>query len=205
MTTTWNCQNCGRHLSIAGNNTAGAKALCSHCKKFCIVPKGPLQFTCRNRDCGAVNEIPREYAGQLAACYACGATNRVPGSIPRTSRWKIIGRWWTWPIIVLSFYAFFWSWISWDIVLVWMFGGIGALAIATFLLWAIMRIAAWFIVPKDVYRTMKEGGFDPFFDAMCAPFNCDPPEVRWQELYRAQEQIDLQRDQQRLDDFTRRT
>jgi hypothetical protein len=86
-----------------------------------------------------------------------------------------------------------------------MLGGIGALAIVTFLLWAIMNIYLWLIAPKEVYRMMKRGGCDPFFDTMCEPFNCDPPEVRFQELRREQEQIDYERDQQRLNQFTRRT
>ena len=146
-----------------------------------------IQFTCRNRDCGAINEVAREFAGQLATCYACNASNRVPGSIPRTPRWKIVARWWAIPIIVLSFYAFFWSWVCpWDAVLAWMLGGIGALAIFTFVCWAIMNIYLWLIAPKE-FRMMKQGGFDPFFDTMCEPFNCDPPEVRFQEFRREQE------------------
>jgi hypothetical protein len=146
-----------------------------------------IQFTCRNRDCGAVNEIGREWAGQLASCYACGASNRVPGSIPRTSRVKIVARWWAYPIVILSFYAFFWSWVCpWDAVLAWMLGGIGALAIFTFVCWAIMNIYLWFISPQ-AYRLMKKGGGDPFFDTLPELFNPDPPEVRFQEWRREQE------------------
>jgi len=62
-------------------------------------------------------------------------------------------------------------------------GGFGTLAVILFFLWAFTNTMTALTMPK-VWLLIKRGGGDPWFDSLPPPINNDPPEVRYQELYR---------------------
>jgi hypothetical protein len=50
-------------------------------------------------------------------------------------------------------------------------------------LWGGTNLLTFLSGPRE-YLLWKKGGGDPFFDSLDGPLNTDPPEVRYQELYR---------------------
>ena len=62
-------------------------------------------------------------------------------------------------------------------------GGLGTLAALLGFLWGFVNLMTILTMPK-VWWLIKKGGGDPWFDSLPPPFNDDPPEVRYQELYR---------------------
>jgi hypothetical protein len=81
----------------------------------------------------------------------------------------------------------FWAYIlslggNYSIVRAALIGGFGTLAAALFFLWAFVNLMTWLTMPK-VYRVIKKGGGDPWFDSVPEPFNNDDPSVRYQELF----------------------
>jgi hypothetical protein len=104
--------------------------------------------------------------------------------VRRTSKLKILLRLSIVPIAVTLFWAFMLSLGgNYYIVRVILVGGFGATAAALFFLWAFTNLATFLTMPR-VWWLIKKGGGDPWFDSIPSPFNNDPAEVRYQELFR---------------------
>jgi hypothetical protein len=147
--------------------------------------------------CGARLQIGDEWASKLGNCCYCGVNSPVPGMnmpVPnhpkRSSRVGIIARMVAWPVTVLGFWAsmFVIGGVG-GMAIPFLAGGIGGLAGNLFVMWAFMNAIMWIMNPKEM-RLWKQGGGDPFFDTVDPPFNCDPPEVRFQELYRERKRLE---------------
>jgi hypothetical protein len=63
-------------------------------------------------------------------------------------------------------------------------GGLGTTATIFFFLWAFTNLMTLLTMPR-VWWLLRRGGGDPWFASLPEPFNTDPPEVRWQELFEA--------------------
>jgi hypothetical protein len=82
------------------------------------------------------------------------------------------------PVAAVAFWSMF---LGWPVFL----GGAIALVLALGFWWAMTNIGTYLCSPR-YYKLWKSGGGDPFFDTVDWPFNSDPNEVRFQELFREQ-------------------
>ena len=142
--------------------------------------------------CGAALQTGDEWAGKTARCPYCQAISPVPcpqlqpANYPkRTSRVKILARVCAYPIIVIVSWAYlFDSWFVFGV-------GLAVLAGIIFYFWVgtnlLMRISS-----PGYTKLWKAGGGDPWFDSLPPPFNMDPDEVRYQELYRERLRLEEQ-------------
>lgn len=140
-----------------------------------------IQFLCSG--CNAQLRISDKESGKLGRCPYCGANSRIPGYPRRTSRLKILFKISIVPLGVALFWICFLS-LSGDSEVIrgaWI-GGLGTLFGLLFFLWAFSNFMTWLTTPRE-YWLMRKGGGDPWFDSLPPPFNNDPPEVRYQELY----------------------
>jgi hypothetical protein len=146
-----------------------------------------IGFTCCG--CGADLRIGDEWSGKLGRCPHCRATTRLPGSITRYPRWKIVARFCSWPVILLGFWTFFLGWP--------LFLG-GAIALAFFLLfaWAFTNVGTWLWCKMDGsshhLKAFKAGGGDPFWESLPPMLNPDPDHVKLQGLYRLKQQQEIE-------------
>jgi len=105
----------------------------------------------------------------------------IPGR--RTSKLKILFRLSIVPIAVTLFWSFMLSLGgNYSIVRAALIGGFGATAAVLFFLWGFTNAMTLLTMPK-VWLLIKRGGGDPYFDSVPEPFNNDPVEVRYQELF----------------------
>ena len=146
-----------------------------------------IDFTCDG--CGAALKIGDEWAGKLGHCPHCGTD--TPVSPRRTSKLTIIARMGCFPFMATLSWAIVFgclggSWTFWPI----MEGGLSAIFGIIFILWLIVNLGTFLYDPKN-YLVWKRGGGDPFFDTLHWPFNTDPPEVRYRELYLERERMEL--------------
>jgi len=112
-------------------------------------------------------------------------TETIMGSfVPRrTSKLKILSRLSIVPIGVTLFWTFMLSLGSnYNIVRAALIGGFGATALVLGFLWGFTNVMTALTMPK-VWLLLRRGGGDPWFMSIPPPFNNDPPEVRYQELY----------------------
>ena len=102
----------------------------------------------------------------------------------RTSKLTILWRLSIIPVGITLFWAFMLSLggngeiVRWTLI-----GGFGTTAVIFLFLWGFVNFMTALTMPK-IWWLIKRGGGDPWFDSLPPPFNDDPPEVRYQELYR---------------------
>ncbi len=189
----YSCPACGYDLKI-GDEYAGRPAHCWHCRNVHTVPmvstnpprNNPqsnrmINFTCLG--CGAALQIDKKWAGRLGHCPHCGVNSPVPGNPRRSSKIGILARMCAVPFAVVAFWAFFYGQVAdptWFIL-----GGVGAVVLALLYCWGGTHLFAM-IFEREAYKVWKRGGGDPWFDTLDPPFNNDPPEVRYQEIFREQ-------------------
>jgi len=82
--------------------------------------------------------------------------------------------------------------LGWEVFL----GGVIAVAIGLFFLWAFTNIGTYLCSPR-YYRMWRAGGGDPWFDTLDPPLNNDDASTRYQEMFREKarqecEQVDRQ-------------
>jgi DNA-directed RNA polymerase subunit RPC12/RpoP len=142
-----------------------------------------ITFVCDG--CGAELQIGDQWAGKLGRCPHCGTNSRVPGNPKRTSKLVILARIVALPFAVLAFWAFFLSLGSGWMAVYFVLGGVGAVVGALFFLWAVTNIGTYLCSPY-YYKLWKKNGGDPFWDSLNSPINNDPPETKYQELFREQ-------------------
>jgi hypothetical protein len=133
-----------------------------------------ISFVCDH--CHAELQIGQEWAGKLGHCPHYGTDSRVPGYPKRTSKLTILARIAILPLLAAGSVA---ALLGWEVFL----GGVIAVAGALFFCWAFTNIGTYLCSPR-YYRMWKAGGGDPWFDTLDPPLNNDPPEVRYQEMYR---------------------
>jgi hypothetical protein len=141
-----------------------------------------IDFVCDN--CRANLKIGNKWAGLLGHCPHCGTDTRVPGNPRRTSKLVILLRLAVAPAVVIGFWCgVFWftgiGGMAWPFIE----GGLLAYAVIIGFLWVVTNVGTFILYPCE-YILWRKGGGDPFFDTLLAPFNFDPPEVAYQELYR---------------------
>lgn len=189
------CVGCGKRLQI-DDQWAGKSGSCPYCKAISPVP-GPQQQTNTNRigfvcsGCGAQLNIGREWAGKLGNCPYCGVNSPVPVTntpVPagprRSSKLGILARLVAWPVIGLTGWIILFFFLGMgDWILPFIVGGFGSVFGILFIYWALMQIIMWIWCPREM-KLWKSGGGDPFFDTLPPPFNNDPDEVKYQELFR---------------------
>lgn len=148
--------------------------------------------------CGVSLNIGDELIGNAVRCPNCNGTIHLP---KRTAKSTIITRFTAIPMLAVSFWALF---LGWPVFV----GGLIAVGLFIFLAWAITNIggAVWCKLDGTSHylKMWKAGGGDPFFDILDSPLNNDPPEVRFQELYREkvrQETVAVNRQFGLPDDF----
>ena len=107
----------------------------------------------------------------------------IPGYPRRTPKWKILLRISAIPLAVAVFWIYMLS-LSGDSEVIWgaWIGGLGTLFGLLFFLWAFVNFMTLITMPK-IWWIMRKGGADPWFASLPPPFNDDPPEVRYRELY----------------------
>jgi hypothetical protein len=105
----------------------------------------------------------------------------IPSYPRRTPKWKILLRLCIIPFLVVCFWTFFFSLVGLGTTI--FLAGIGTIAAAILFLWGFVNLMTILTMPK-VWWLIKRSGGDPWFDSLPPPFNDDPPEVRYQELYR---------------------
>ena len=146
-----------------------------------------IAFTCDG--CGASLKIADKWSGRLGHCPHCGTDSPVPGYPRRTPKSVIIARIGCFPMLIAVSWGIMFSLVSWEscwiIIKAGMFGTAGII----FFLWAIVNIGTFLYSPR-YYLLWRKGGGDPFFDSIHSPLNNDPPEVRYQELYREKERME---------------
>lgn len=108
----------------------------------------------------------------------------IPGYPRRTPKWKILLRISAIPLAVAVFWIYMLS-LSGDSEVIQgaLIGGFGTLALLLGFLWLFTNIMTFVTMPK-IWWLIKKGGGDPWYDSLPPPFNNDPPEVRYQELFR---------------------
>ncbi len=159
-----------------------------------------INYSCPG--CGAALHIGDEWAGRQVRCPHCqnvtwlsmagrpGAYQSPVMAPRRSSKLRVLFRFLIIPAWVLASYAAF---LGWEIFV---YGMIG-LGVIVFLLWAFVNFFTFIGCPRE-YRLWKAGGGDPFIDTLPEPFNNDPAEVRYQEMFREQAR---QEDELVLDDL----
>jgi hypothetical protein len=101
----------------------------------------------------------------------------------RTSKLKILWRLSIVPIGITLFWAYILSLGGNGEVVRWtLIGGLGTTATIFFFLWGFVNLMTLLTMPR-VWWLLRRGGGDPWFASLPEPFNTDPPEVRWQELF----------------------
>jgi hypothetical protein len=70
-----------------------------------------------------------------------------------------------------------------DLAFHFILGAVIAFAVIMLFLWGGTNLFMFLSRPRE-YWLWKKGGGDPFFDTLDSPLNNDPPEVRFQELFR---------------------
>ena len=141
--------------------------------------------------CGTPLQVGSEWAGKPVNCPYCQAVSLVPypqlqqANYPkRTSKLKILARFCVYPFAVTAFWAFF---LGTPIII----GGLAAIAGIVLYLWGGTNLLMWISSPGSM-KLWKSGGGDPWFDTLPPPFNTDPDEVRYQELYRERLRLEEQ-------------
>jgi hypothetical protein len=105
----------------------------------------------------------------------------IPGR--RTSKLKILWRLSIVPIGITLFWAYMLSLGgNYGIVRAILVGGFGATAAVLFFLWGFTNLMTALTMPR-VWWLLRRGGGDPWFASLPPPFNDDPAEVRYQELF----------------------
>jgi len=132
-----------------------------------------INFNCSR--CHKPLYIRDAMVGNLAACPYCWAETVVPNSPMRTSKLTIIGRMVTIPMICVCAVG---ALLGAPVII----GGAIGLALMLGFWWAFTNIGTFLINPEH-YRLWKTNGGDPWFDTLDPPFNNDPPEVRFSELF----------------------
>ena len=108
----------------------------------------------------------------------------IPGYPKRTSKLKILWRISFVPLGAIAFWTYMLSLGGDGEVVRWaLIGGFGTLAALLGFLWGFVNVMTIVTMPRT-WWLIKRGGGDPWFDSLPPPFNDDPPEVRYQELYR---------------------
>ena len=103
--------------------------------------------------------------------------------VRRTSKLKILFRLSVVPAGVTLFWAFMFSLGgNYSIVRAILIGGFGTTALVLGFLWFFTNAMTFLTMPR-VWWLIKRGGGDPWFMSLPPPFNNDPPEVRYQELF----------------------
>ena len=148
-----------------------------------------ISFLCPH--CHQSLQIADQFSGQAARCCSCGTIIQVPGFPKRTAKPVIIGRISFLPLLALAFFAFFLAHVP-GLVVPFVLGGIGCLAFMIFFQWGVTNFGTWLTSPRE-YKIWKSGGGDPYFDTVDPPLNNDPPEVRYQELFREKRRQELNR------------
>jgi DNA-directed RNA polymerase subunit RPC12/RpoP len=133
--------------------------------------------------CGAALHIGDKQAGRLGRCPYCHANTRVPGNPRRTSKLTILARISCLPFAAVLFWALMFCIVDVSAALALVLGGVIALAIALFFLWGVTNFFTFLMCPRE-YWIWKRNGGDPWFDTLPGPLNTDPPETRFQELFR---------------------
>lgn len=148
-----------------------------------------IEFNCVG--CGKRLQIGDEWAGLTARCAYCPAISPVPypqlqqTDFPkRSSKIGILARLTAYPFAVIGFWVsmFIIGGVS-SMVVPFVIGGLGAVAGILFFMWFLTNIIMWILNPRET-KLWRQNGGDPFFDTLPEMFNPDPPEVRYQELYR---------------------
>ena len=151
-----------------------------------------ITFSCVG--CGANLHIGDEWAGKQGRCPHCQTLTWLPAPVSsgRTSKLGVLFRFLFIPIIVMASYCVFlpdwWEGFLYATIF---------LIVVVFLMWAFVNLYVFIGCPRE-YRMWKAGGGDPFIDTLPEPFNNDPAEVRYQEMFREQAR---QEDALVLDDF----
>jgi hypothetical protein len=70
-----------------------------------------------------------------------------------------------------------------DLALHFILGAVIAFVVIMLFLWGFTNLFTFLSGPRE-YLLWKKGGGDPFFDSLDPPLNTDPPEVRFQEMFR---------------------
>ena len=140
-----------------------------------------INFICCG--CGAKLHIGDQWSGKLGRCPHCKTDTRLPGYPKRTSKLVILFRIGCIPFAILIFWALMFSIVDTDISWHLMKGGVIAFAVIILFLWGFTNLFTFLSGPRE-YWLWKKGGGDPFFDTLDSPLNNDPPETRFQELYR---------------------
>ena len=101
----------------------------------------------------------------------------------RTSKLTILLRLSIVPVGITLFWAYMFSLGgNYHIVRAILVGGFGTTAAVFLFLWCFVNLMTLLTMPK-IWWLIKRGGGDPWFASLPEPFNTDPPEVRWQELF----------------------
>ena len=140
-----------------------------------------INFICCG--CGAALNIGDQWAGKLGRCPHCGANTRLPGYPKRTSKLLILFRIGFIPFAIVFFWALMFSIVDTDISWHLIKGAVIAFVVMMLFLWVFTNLFTFLLGPRE-YLLWKKGGGDPFFDILDPPLNTDPPEVRYQELFR---------------------
>ena len=167
-----------------------------------------IHFCCSH--CNAPYDVPDEWAGDICDCQKCGTRTPIPGrtktgtpidygvqqapSYPtyqRTPKWKIIARLGFLPLGLMAFLSMLMYHADEHLAGVLMLSSLGTYAFAVFFMWAFTNITTAIACPQE-YKLWKAGGGDPYFDTVDFPFNTDPAEVRYQELYREKARQELE-------------
>jgi hypothetical protein len=146
-----------------------------------------INFVCCG--CGAALQIGDQWTGKLGGCPHCGTNTRVPGYPKRTSKLTILARIGCLPFAVVLFWALMFSTVDVDAGLDLVLGGVIAFAVIILFLWGFTNLFTFLMAPRE-YRIWKRGGGDPWFDSLDPPLNTDPPEVRYQELFREKARLE---------------
>ncbi len=122
--------------------------------------------------------------GNLAACPYCDAESVVPNTQMRTSKLTIIGRMVAIPMLYVGAVG---TLLGTPVII----GGAIGLALMLGFWWGVTNLAAFFISPT-YYRLWRKGGGDPWFDTLPELLNTDPPEVRYQEMFREKARLECE-------------
>jgi hypothetical protein len=153
-----------------------------------------ISFNCNG--CGARLQIGEEWAGKLGNCPYCQTISPVPGlqqqtNYPkRSSKLGILARLVAWPVIGITGWIILFALLGMgDWVLPFLVGGLGTVFGLLFIYWFLMNLIMWVLNPREM-RLWRKGGGDPFFDTLPSPFNTDPSEVRYRELFLERERLE---------------
>ena len=149
-----------------------------------------IDFICCG--CGAALNIGDNSAGLLGRCPHCGTNTRLAGYPKRTSKLLILFRIGCIPFAIVCFWALMLSIADADLAFHFILGAVIAFIVMMLFLWGLTNLLTFLSGPRE-YLLWKRGGGDPFFDTLDSPLNNDPPEVRFQELFREKARLECER------------